>query len=169
MQRNYLEPEHEQALPEATRMLQLNRLRALLQKTWSVNPFLSRPLESGRRAAGADQQSRRSSRAIPERREAGFPERPARGTNIWPQAVDDLMFGIDEVDEYQVVLTSSATEADIATVRVMPQTTLSDGKADHVIDRVARVFATTDGHQLRSRDARTRLLGAKRVQGSSLD
>ena len=39
MQRNYLEPEHERAPPEAIRMLQLDRLRALLQKTWSVNPF----------------------------------------------------------------------------------------------------------------------------------
>lgn len=61
-----------------------------------------------------------------------------KGVNIWPQAVDDLMFGIDEVDEYQVVLTSSSTEADIATVRVMPETTLSDGKAGDVVDRVAR-------------------------------
>ena len=61
-----------------------------------------------------------------------------KGVNIWPQAVDDLMFGIDEVDEYQVVLTSSATQADIATVRVMPALALSGGKAGDVIDRVAR-------------------------------
>ena len=61
-----------------------------------------------------------------------------KGVNIWPQAVDDLMFGIDEVDEYQVVLTSNATEADIATVRVMPETALSDGKAGDLVDRVAR-------------------------------
>ena len=60
-----------------------------------------------------------------------------KGVNIWPQAVDDLVFGIDEVDEYQVVLTSSDTEADMATVRVMLGTTLSDRKASDVSDRVA--------------------------------
>ena len=42
-----------------------------------------------------------------------------KGVNIWPQAVDDAMFAIEEVDEYQVVLTSDATEADVATVKVM--------------------------------------------------
>ena len=36
-----------------------------------------------------------------------------KGVNIWPQAVDDVMFAVDEVDEYQVVLTSDATEADV--------------------------------------------------------
>ena len=61
-----------------------------------------------------------------------------KGVNIWPQAVDDLMFGISEVDEYQVVLTSSDTEADIATVRVMPETTLSERKAGEVGERVAK-------------------------------
>ena len=44
-----------------------------------------------------------------------------KGVNIWPQAVDDAMFAVDEVDEYQVVLTSDTTEADIATVKVMPK------------------------------------------------
>ena len=58
--------------------------------------------------------------------------------SILPQAVDDLMFGIDEVDEYQALLTSSGTEADIATVRVMPETALSDVDASHVRDRVAK-------------------------------
>ena len=44
-----------------------------------------------------------------------------KGVNIWPQAVDDVMFAVDEVDEYQVVLTSDATEADVATVKLMPK------------------------------------------------
>ena len=44
-----------------------------------------------------------------------------KGVNIWPQAVDDAMFAVDEVDEYQVVLTSDVTEADVATVKVMPR------------------------------------------------
>jgi len=44
-----------------------------------------------------------------------------KGVNIWPQALDDLMFHIPEVDEYQIALTSSASDADVATARVMPK------------------------------------------------
>jgi phenylacetate-CoA ligase len=43
-----------------------------------------------------------------------------KGINIWPQAVDDVLFDTPQVDEYQIVLTSSASEADVATLRVMP-------------------------------------------------
>ena len=49
-----------------------------------------------------------------------------KGVNIWPQAVDDVMFAIDEVDEYQVEFTSDAAEADVATVKVMPVKTHCD-------------------------------------------
>jgi phenylacetate-CoA ligase len=59
-----------------------------------------------------------------------------KGVNIWPQAVDDIVFAIGEVDEYQVILKSSATEADIATVRVMPKRTLSEKKVSDISDRV---------------------------------
>lgn len=45
-----------------------------------------------------------------------------KGINIFPQAVDDLMFGFPEVDEYQVVLSTSADHSDIATLLVMPKT-----------------------------------------------
>ena len=82
MQRNYLEPEYEQATPETIRMLQLDRLQALLQKTWSVNPFYREHWK----AAGARPEQIDSldgfSRTNPERREAGLPERPARGTAL---------------------------------------------------------------------------------------
>ena len=42
-----------------------------------------------------------------------------KGVNIFPQAVDDLMFSFTEVDEYQVVLSSDNAQADVAEVRVM--------------------------------------------------
>jgi phenylacetate-CoA ligase len=42
-----------------------------------------------------------------------------KGVNIWPQAVDDVLFADAGVDEYQVVLTSDEGAADVATVRVM--------------------------------------------------
>jgi phenylacetate-CoA ligase len=51
-----------------------------------------------------------------------------KGVNIWPAAVDDVMFADPAVDEYQVVLTSDERAADVATVRVMPkQTTEAEG------------------------------------------
>ena len=39
MQRYYLESQHEQAQPEAIQALQFSKLKALLAKTWGVNPF----------------------------------------------------------------------------------------------------------------------------------
>lgn len=49
-----------------------------------------------------------------------------KGVNIWPQAVDDVLFAEPLVDEYQVVLASDARSADIATVRVMPTRRLAE-------------------------------------------
>jgi phenylacetate-CoA ligase len=51
-----------------------------------------------------------------------------KGINVWPQAVDELLFGHPEVEEYQVVLSTDALAADIATVRVMPPSPLSSGR-----------------------------------------
>ncbi len=53
-----------------------------------------------------------------------------KGVNIYPQAVDDLIFGFAEVDEYQVVLTTSKTSADVAAVRIMPKSSLAPDAHD---------------------------------------
>ena len=53
-----------------------------------------------------------------------------KGVNIWPQAVDTVMFAEQHVDEYQVHLRSGDTGADIAIMRVMPKTALSAGEAE---------------------------------------
>lgn len=58
-----------------------------------------------------------------------------KGVNIWPQAVDDLLFSIPEVDEYMVLLTTSSTGADIGTVQIMPKVEIADAGA--FSDRVA--------------------------------
>jgi phenylacetate-CoA ligase len=71
-----------------------------------------------------------------------------KGVNIWPQAVDDLLFGIPEIDEYFVTLTTSSTGADIGTIQVMPKNpaTISDaggfaaGVAAKLRDRVGVRF-----------------------------
>ena len=62
-----------------------------------------------------------------------------KGVNIWPQAVDDVMFADPAVDEYQVVLTSDERTADVATVRVMPKqvTEAGDSPAKHWQERLA--------------------------------
>ena len=48
-----------------------------------------------------------------------------KGINIWPQAVDDVLFAEALVEEYQVLLTSNTLDADVAIVRVMPKQTLT--------------------------------------------
>jgi phenylacetate-CoA ligase len=52
-----------------------------------------------------------------------------KGVNIWPQALDDVMFHLDEIDEYQIVLSSSDTDSDLATARVMPKRALGAEQA----------------------------------------
>jgi phenylacetate-CoA ligase len=68
-----------------------------------------------------------------------------KGINVFPQAVDDLVFSFAEVDEYRVVLTSSASMADIATVRVMLKTPAADGLPERIggalRDRIGIHFA----------------------------
>ena len=61
-----------------------------------------------------------------------------KGVNIWPQAVDDVMFAVEQMDEYQVVLTSDATAADIATVRVMPAAPLVGTAASQLVEHIGR-------------------------------
>jgi phenylacetate-CoA ligase len=52
-----------------------------------------------------------------------------KGVLVYPQAVDDVVFQRPEVDEYQVVITSGPTMADVATVRVMPKGALGEERA----------------------------------------
>jgi len=66
-----------------------------------------------------------------------------KGVNVWPQAVDDLLFAEPLVDEYQVRLESDASEADVATVRVMPREALAGERAER--------FGTGLGARLRER------------------
>jgi phenylacetate-CoA ligase len=44
-----------------------------------------------------------------------------KGVNIWPQAIDDVMFADKLVDEYQVRLQSDQRQSDTATLIVMPK------------------------------------------------
>ena len=53
-----------------------------------------------------------------------------KGINVWPQAVEDVLFAEPLVEEYQVVLASSSDESDVAMVRIMPERALGDGEAE---------------------------------------
>lgn len=66
-----------------------------------------------------------------------------KGINVFPQAVDDLVFSFAEVDEYRVVLSSNASMADVATVRVM----LKGGTPDGIADRLAGALRERIGIQ----------------------
>jgi len=61
-----------------------------------------------------------------------------KGINVWPQAVDELMFGNPEVDEYQVVLSTDDRAADVATVRIMPPAPLSEARRASLADTLTR-------------------------------
>jgi phenylacetate-CoA ligase len=54
-----------------------------------------------------------------------------KGVNIWPQAVDGVLFADPLLDDYQVVLTSDRHEADFATVKAMPKRSLSTAEAEN--------------------------------------
>ncbi len=60
-----------------------------------------------------------------------------KGVNVWPQAVEQVMFEFPEVDEYQVDLTSAADGADIATIRFMPKTPLAESERGAAVARIA--------------------------------
>lgn len=63
--------------------------------------------------------------------------RRVKGVNIWPQAVDDLLFSIPEIDEYFVTLTTSSTGADIGTLQVMPKNLAAISDPDAFAARVS--------------------------------
>ena len=61
-----------------------------------------------------------------------------KGVNIWPQALDDVMFDLKEVDEYQVVLSSTATDSDVATARIMPKQAIEPDRSASFIEHAGR-------------------------------
>jgi phenylacetate-CoA ligase len=60
-----------------------------------------------------------------------------KGVNVWPQAVEDVLFAIPEIDEYVVSLSTGPTGADVASVQVMPARAAAVGDAPAFADRVA--------------------------------
>jgi phenylacetate-CoA ligase len=63
-----------------------------------------------------------------------------KGINVWPQAVDELLFGDPEVEEYQVRLTTDERAGDLATLRVMPAASLSGPKRAALQETLAKAL-----------------------------
>ena len=68
-----------------------------------------------------------------------------KGVNIFPQAVDDQLYSIPLVDEYEIVLTSNAELSDVATARVMPKQSLTDDERLTLCDTVRNMLKKTTG------------------------
>ena len=63
-----------------------------------------------------------------------------KGINIYPQAVDELMFALSGVEEYQVILQSSTDLSDIAKVHVMTTADLLEfGRVEFVLNLQERL------------------------------
>lgn len=60
-----------------------------------------------------------------------------KGVNVWPQAVDDVLFRVPEVSEYQVVLSSTHDGVDVVTLRAMTRDTLAEAGAAALQKRIA--------------------------------
>ena len=60
-----------------------------------------------------------------------------KGVNVWPQAVDDVLFNLPETDEYQIVVTSNAEEADVISARIMPKNGIAPDQVPAFTEYVA--------------------------------
>lgn len=59
-----------------------------------------------------------------------------KGINVWPQAVEDLIFAHELVDEYQVQLTTADGAGDVATLRILPRAALSAVQKASIIEEL---------------------------------
>ncbi|MGH6952993.1 MAG: phenylacetate--CoA ligase family protein [Alphaproteobacteria bacterium] len=71
--------------------------------------------------------------------------RKVKGVNLFPPAVEDAVFSEPAIEEYQVVLSSSAGGADVATARLMPKTALDPESAAGLARRMAESLRERTG------------------------
>ncbi len=91
-----------------------------------------------------------------------------KGINIFPQAVDDLLFSFAEVEEYQVLLTSDETMADVASLQVMvgsgPRRGFTEMVADGLKHRIGIHFAVSIVDELPRSEYKARRWRDERVR-----
>lgn len=60
-----------------------------------------------------------------------------KGINLYPQAVDDVIFSLSEVDEYEVHLMSAPDMSDIAAVRIMTKGPLPEADRASFVNNIS--------------------------------
>lgn len=63
-----------------------------------------------------------------------------KGVTVWPQAVENLLFDLSEIDDYRIVLTRDAFEADVATAVLVPSKALRAEHTEILRTRVGRLL-----------------------------
>ncbi|MBE1206059.1 phenylacetate--CoA ligase family protein [Aminobacter carboxidus] len=60
-----------------------------------------------------------------------------KGINVWPQAIEQVVLGFQEVDEYEIVLSTTEDGLDRAELRFMPKSALAPGRSAELCEQIA--------------------------------
>lgn len=60
-----------------------------------------------------------------------------KGINVWPQAIEQVVLGYQEIDEYEIILTTKPDGSDNAELRFMPKGELAPGQDAELCERIA--------------------------------
>lgn len=58
-----------------------------------------------------------------------------KGINVYPQAVDDLVFSWPEVEQYEVILSRTASFADVANLRLQLRSSVAESSGEQIVAR----------------------------------
>ncbi|WP_423185016.1 phenylacetate--CoA ligase family protein [Arthrobacter sp. NyZ413] len=61
-----------------------------------------------------------------------------KGVNVYPQALDDVVLALPEVDEYEVLLTSKTDATDVATITLMLKNGVPEDRREALVSSAAK-------------------------------
>lgn len=68
-----------------------------------------------------------------------------KGINIYPQAVDDLVFSWPEIEQYEVILSRTSSFADVAKLRLQLRSSITELSSEQIIARAKEAVKTRLG------------------------
>lgn len=68
-----------------------------------------------------------------------------KGINVYPQAVDDLVFSWPEVEQYEVILSRTASFADVANLRLQLRSSVVESSGEQLVARAKEAVKTRLG------------------------
>jgi phenylacetate-CoA ligase len=68
-----------------------------------------------------------------------------KGINVYPQAVDDLVFSWPEVEQYEVILSRTASFADVANLRLQLRSSVAESSGEQLVARAKEAVKTRLG------------------------